>query len=152
MIWLILIGLAAATLFFVSQRKARLPALGSASGMPDIDLYNFEIVGEASYQTALKSIAGKKTEDSKKVFLGATVQHEPKNPYDSNAFKVSISNQTVGYFSSKDAIKFKEFLTSKKMDLHAIYQVDAVIVGGWKDDDGEGQYGVKLKLPSHLDF
>lgn len=152
MMWLIFFFTFGLVAFFHYRGKVKRAAITNNPKRPQQDPYTFEIVGEASYQSALRKIAGKKTEESKRFYTDATILHEPQNQYDSNAFKVVIDGQTVGYFSRDDALRFKDFLIKKGMGLNEPYHVDAVIVGGWKNDDGEGSYGVKLRLPNHLHF
>lgn len=110
------------------------------------DEYTFEIVGENSYQDALKSIAGAKGQESKCMFIGAVVEHEPSNPYDANAMRVSINGKTVGYFSKAHAAKMRQSMLQKNISLNTKLNIPAVIVGGWRNSHSEGHYGVKLNF------
>ena len=55
-----------------------------------------EIVGEASYQPALESIAGGKSEQGHEMEGEVSLIHDDKNPYDKQAIKVEIDGETVG--------------------------------------------------------
>lgn len=109
--------------------------------------FDFEIVGEHSYQQALKRIAGAKTEMSKEHYAVATLNLEPDNPYDKEACVVKISTETVGYLSKQEAFDFLDQLDQLKIARSTFFLVDAVVVGGWKNKDSEGSYGVKLDMP-----
>lgn len=102
--------------------------------------YNFNIVGEGSYQQNLKKIAGPKQELSKFHQCTARVISEPTNKFDKNAVKVEINGLLVGYLSKGDA----QSLVGKNINK----SIPAVIDGGWDDEDSEGQYGVKLAINS----
>lgn len=106
--------------------------------------YNFDIVGEQAYQRNLKKIAGSKQEESKFHECTAQVSSEPSNPYDKNAIKVEINGLLVGYLSRGNASQ----LAGKRIKK----SVPAVINGGWKDDDTEGNYGVKLAINNPSDL
>ena len=114
------------------------------------DSYNFDIVGEGNYQGYLKKIAGPKTEIRKEHDCIAFIQPEPDNAYDSNAVAVFIDNKPVGYFDRETAKKFQKFLQAKNFGSNTVFAVNALIVGGWKDDVSTGHYGVKLDAP--VDF
>ncbi len=103
----------------------------------------FDIVGEASYQSNLKKIAGPKTKEAKYLTVPALIESEPTNKHDKNALKVTIQGLTVGYLSREEA----SYIAAKT--INPIFKpVMATIVGGWKDKTSEGQYGVKLLLIS----
>lgn len=106
--------------------------------------YNFNIVGEGSYQSNLKKIAGPKEEQSKFHQCSAKVTSEPTNKFDKNAIKVEINGMLVGYLSRVDAQKLVGRRVNKV--------VSAVIDGGWDNSDGEGSYGVKLAIKSAADL
>lgn len=106
--------------------------------------YDFNIVGEGSYQKNLKKIAGPKEEMSKFHECTARITSEPTNKFDKNAVKVEIDGLLVGYLSRGDAQK----LAGKRINR----TVDAVIDGGWDDDIDEGQYGVKLAIKNVSDL
>lgn len=108
--------------------------------------YDFDIVGEASYQENLKKIAGEKQELSKRIKCIAIISLDPTNPHDKNAVKVTINQKTVGYFDRDKAMKFNLYLKEKGMSSISLL-VDAMIVGGWVDGKSEGHYGVKLDVP-----
>lgn len=106
--------------------------------------YTFDIVGEQSYQKNLKKIAGSKEEESKFFECLAVVSSEPSNQYDKNAIKVEINGLLVGYISKVEAARLAGKAVNKT--------VPAVINGGWKDDDTEGNYGVKLAINNPSDL
>lgn len=114
------------------------------------DSFNFDIVGEGNYQGYLKQIAGPKSEIRKEHDCIAFIKPEPDNAYDPNAIAVFIDNKPVGYFDRATAKKFQKFLQAKNFGSNTVFAVNALIVGGWKDDESTGHYGVKLDAP--MDF
>lgn len=102
--------------------------------------YPYEIVGEHAYQANLLRIVGAKNAISKEVEISAKIISEPTNSFDKNAIKVEINGLVVGYIPKKDAAKI-----SKKKGSINVY-LPAVIVGGWKDSESEGEFGVRLAL------
>lgn len=102
--------------------------------------YLFEIAGESFHQNALNKICGGKNDDGHRHSCVAYLTPEPENPYDPRAIAVVIDNLKVGYVP-RDATD--QTLQAMKGN---IASVDALIVGGWKRDDDEGSYGVKLDL------
>lgn len=125
----------------VINNKSKVNA--TASGQGNIS-YNYNIVGEQSYQQNLRKIAGPKKEVSKFFECTAKVTSEPSNKYDKNAIKVEINGLQVGYISKAEAQK----LAGKNINK----MVSAVIDGGWDDGDSEGSYGVKLAINNLSDL
>lgn len=107
--------------------------------------FNTEIVGEAQYQDALQKIAGKKTAQSKEHYCVAVLYCERDNPYDPNAVAVFVDDRKVGYLSRDMAAAWRKAL-AKRYDPLPQIEVDAVVVGGWKDSFSEGHFGLKLDL------
>jgi HIRAN domain-containing protein len=132
-------------MFGIFSRKKRQSTLEFKPGRG----FSFEIVGEANYQENLKKIAGPKTEYSKKHKCVAVLMPEPNNPHDPNAVRVDISRKTVGYVARTEAKKIQEIILS--IAPVAGIQCQAKIVGGWKDKDSEGHFGVKLNISKTLE-
>lgn len=139
--WLLLLIVLAvgATWFMRSLRAGQAGRVGSVVGPGK---FEFDIVGEGSYQSALRAIAGAKTEEGVEHFCTAVLVLEDDNPHDSKAVRVDIDGRTVGYLSRKHAREYRKQVSRGTMT------VPAVIVGGWKRGRGDtGHYGVKLDLP-----
>jgi len=104
------------------------------------------VVGESHYQRALERIAGRRTDESKKLATTAVLRPEPTNRFDPNAVAIYIQERLVGYLSREDAVEFKPILTQLTLR-GEVGTCDAVIVGGWdRGSRGKGSYGVKLSL------
>jgi hypothetical protein len=113
--------------------------------------FTHEIVGEASYQANLAKIAGSKTEQSANHECLAILECDDNNPHDANAIAVKIDNRLVGYLPRNEAKTYRDKLrTIDAKMLNA--EVRAKIVGGWKNDEDEGHFGVKLNLKRPLQF
>lgn len=117
-----------------------------ASGKPEIDAPRlargafFEIVGESGFQRNLEKICGGKGEFSAEHQCKAILLPEPTNAQDSNAVQVRISGWPVGYLARDHAVEYHHHIGARASSC------DAKIVGGWKDADSEGSFGVKLKI------
>lgn len=107
--------------------------------------FDFDIVGESQYQTALDTICGGKHEEGHEHYCTARLEREPNNPHDQNAIKVTISGRTVGYIARRGGREIAAMMDRRKVKA---FTADAMIVGGWSRRSGEGHYGVKLDLPS----
>lgn len=112
--------------------------------------YDFDIVGENAYQHHLKKIAGAKQSRGKMHLCLAEVMAEPTNRHDPDAVVVKICNLTVGYFDRTTAKSFQKFLRDNAIPHSAVFEINGLVDGGWKDEHSEGNYGVKLAAP--LDF
>lgn len=80
--------------------------------------FEYDIVGEASYQDALDRICGGKCEDGHEFEVAALLIEEPDNPADPNAVRAVISGATVGYLPRKDAPLFKAKLRDAGISGH----------------------------------
>lgn len=106
--------------------------------------YDFDIVGEQSYQQNLARISGLKELRSKHFECYALVISEPSNKFDKNAIRVEINGLVVGYVPKEKAKKLSKYSIRKT--------VPALINGGWRDDYSEGNYGVKLAIKNVSDL
>jgi hypothetical protein len=112
--------------------------------------YEVDIVGESHYQGALARIVGGKTRDSAEHECMATLVLEDSNPFDSNAVRIDIEGQQVGYFPRADAKVYRGVL-ARAGTPRATLQVPALIVGGWKrGPKNEGSFGVKLDMRASM--
>jgi hypothetical protein len=89
-------------------------------------------------------LSGPKDKDGKKHRVTAKITHDIKNKFDTNALAVTINGRPVGYLSKGDAAKF-----IKRYDWPI--SIHALIVGGWKNDENEGHYGVALAFNASED-
>lgn len=103
------------------------------------------VVGEAHCQEQLECLAGPKTEDGYNIDCEVMFEAEPRNKFDPDAVKASISGQHVGYLPKK--------MTG---DFHAVMRARGTkgavaagnIRGGWScpDEESEGAFGVKVYM------
>jgi hypothetical protein len=109
--------------------------------------FTFDIVGEASYQPALESLCGGRTEDGADVVTEARLVCEDSNRYDSNAVRVDIDGNTVGYLSRDSARHYRKELERRGHGKRDVL-CEAEIRGGWdRGENDRGHFGVKLDLP-----
>jgi hypothetical protein len=111
--------------------------------------FDFEIVGEASYQDALEALAGGGTDDGhSRVLVTARLVHEDGNPHDDQAVRVDVNGRTVAYLTRASARIYRRWL-AKQGHAARTATCSAVIVGGWdRGRRGRGHFGIKLDLPS----
>lgn len=104
--------------------------------------YVFGIVGEASYQPALRRIDGGRRQLGKDVEFEVLIHREPDNAYDPNAVCVTVNGVgTVGYFRRDEAARAQRTLA----ELEAAGQLlvcPAFLIGG----DDRKHLGVLLNL------
>ena len=123
---------------------------GKSESTPSIELartrgFTHDIVGEASYQKNIERVVGGKKQYSAKHECKALLECEIGNPHDENAVAVKIEKKVVGYLSREDAANYRAELKVIDANLPTT-NVHAKIVGGWKDEESEGSFGVKLNL------
>jgi hypothetical protein len=104
-----------------------------------------EIVGESYHQRELASLAGKKEAEGKEYYCEAVLICEDNNPHDANAVLIRIKGLPVGHLSRGDAVAYRRILRTSQPDLPNV-RVNAVIVGGWRNEHSEGHYGVRLDI------
>ncbi len=110
--------------------------------------YSVDVVGESHYQEALESICGGRTENSQRLEVEAFLVPEDDNPHDTNAVRIYIRDQTVGYLDRETARSFREKIAEIGLTGVAV-KCSAIIVGGWDRGGGDrGHFGVKLDLPT----
>lgn len=150
--------MAAAIWFVVAQKNKddsalnSAPVFASAKILPDKDTYfEYEIVGESFYQKELNRIVGPKTEESVEITKEAQLKRDLNNQHDKNAVAVRIDGLTVGYLNKHDAKDFCQLIKRNRFKDTDSFNVDALIVGGWKRKGSEGSFGVKLNMPEDID-
>jgi len=113
---------------------------------PALGYFEFDVVGESHYQTALKNLAGTHGEKSPDKECQAVLIPEDNNQHDDKAIRVDIDRMTIGYLSRDDARSFRRRLGAKKLGGQTT-SCDAMIVGGFVMKNGErASYGVKLDI------
>ena len=72
--------------------------------VPNATYPNIDVVGEASYESQIRSQFGPLAKDQdRELFTEAVLVPEPDNPYDGNAVSVRVNQAVVGYLSRDDA-------------------------------------------------
>jgi hypothetical protein len=113
--------------------------------------FAFDIVGEGSYQESLEHFAGGKKTIGANVTVQVMVVPEDGNPHDANAVRVICQGVTVGYLSRRDAIAWRAALSEQQQKVQNV-TARAVIVGGWANDEDEGEFGMRLDVAKPLRF
>lgn len=113
--------------------------------LPTTGAFTVNIVGEAQYQDALRSIVGRPTKEGYYQRVTATLRPEPGNKADPSAVRVEIGRSLVGYLDRSSAKVYQAWL-AKQGQVGNEGECPAVITGGFKRDDKVGPYGVVLDL------
>lgn len=106
------------------------------------------VVGEASYQPAIESIAGPPTasRQSHGMRVEAILEPEPRNPVDRRAIVVKVAGRTVGYLSRADRDTWEQQVLGAWQQ-GRVAGCMATISGGWdRGGDDVGLYGVVLDI------
>lgn len=108
--------------------------------------YAQQMVGESAYQGALERLCGGRTEAGHLRLMMAALVLEDENAYDSNAVRIEIEGECVGYLDRPAAKRYRRALEAAGGRLERV-QCAARVRGGWERDDGDtGLFGVKLDL------
>lgn len=106
--------------------------------------HEVRVVGESYCQDAILQITGPKTSEGFFLPVLATLERDPKNPYDADAVGVYVEGRRVGYLPREAAALLSPRLARRR----TACIVRGHINGGWKRDSGdEGFCGVVLRLP-----
>ncbi len=104
------------------------------------------VVGEASYQDAIRKICGSARWEDVKHPCRAVLVPEPTNKYDSNAVMVQVETQLVGYLSKGDALDYQVPL-GMLVERGTVAICDARIAGRGPGSE-TSNLGVFLELPT----
>lgn len=109
--------------------------------------FEFAIVGERAYQSALKRICGPPTFKGYEHEATAVLILEDDNPHDNKAVRVMIDGYTVGYMPRKMAREYRAKI-GEAGHPYGLFTCAALIRGGWdRGGSDRGPYGVVLDLP-----
>lgn len=125
-----------------SSNTTQQPVAAPAFAWPSLDDFDFEVVGEGSYQPAIKALHAGLNGST----ITALLVPEDRNPHDDKAVMVSINGLTVGYLSRDDARSFRRRLGAKKLGT-VVTSCGAQITGGHTLRNGDqAHFGVKLDI------
>jgi hypothetical protein len=110
------------------------------------DLVEIETKGASFRQHDYVGIAGDKHNIGKHQLVGVALRCEPANPVDPNAVRVEVMGRLVAYVKRRDAAILAPLLRDT---CGGAIEARGLIVGGWKNDDSEGFYGVRVWLTSN---
>lgn len=107
--------------------------------------FDFEIVGEASYQNALAEVVGPHGDQFVEKEFTALLFPDNSNPYDDKAVAVFAGGSLVGYLSRDNARSFRRRLGAKKLG-GLTTSCNAVVRGGGIKNGERFNYGVWLDM------
>ncbi len=100
------------------QPKNENPQSNNVFTWPELNEFQFDIVGESHYQSSLSKIIKLQKNNQNKTKLSALDAYiipEDTNPDDDKAIRIEISKYTVGHLSKTDARSFRRRLAAKKL-------------------------------------
>lgn len=109
---------------------------------PELGMFEFEVVGESNYQTAIEKLTSVNGGEA----LKALLIPEDNNRYDKKAIRVDINGMTVGYLSRQDATSFRRRLSQKNLSGQVTSCAARIYGGGKTRDGGEKSYGIWLDV------
>lgn len=109
-------------------------------------LFQLKTVGASYYQDSIAKIAKNPTGENALVFCTATLIPEDTNPYDSNAVKVLIESEHVGYLSRESAVTFRSYFKNFELNVQTT-TCDALIGAGFKTQEKTYEYVIELDIP-----
>lgn len=114
--------------------------------------FEFEVVGEAQWQSSLEAICGGRSEDGANVSKAALLVKDEGNQFDSNAVAVFVDGHQVGYLPRAIAPGFR-IQIDRTNPSQASVGCRSVIRGGWRRDDGDqGNFGIWLDVVQPLEI
>lgn len=128
------------------QAKKTRRAYDSTYMWPKLDEYDFPVVGESHYQSALARIAGHHGSNKVRQECIANLVPEDTNDFDDKAIAVVVEGSTVGYLGREDARSFRRRLSQKSLAGQTT-GCHAIVIGGGKLQNGDDRsYGIQLDL------
>jgi hypothetical protein len=108
-------------------------------------LFQLKTVGASYYQDNIAKIAKNPIGENALAFCTATLIPEDTNRYDSNAIKVVIESEHVGYLSGEFAVTFRSYFKKFELDVQTT-TCDAVISAGIKTLERTYEYIIELDI------
>jgi hypothetical protein len=112
---------------------------------PHTGHYDFEIVGETYYQSAIKKLAEQNDAPVYEKEYKALLVPDDGNKYDDKAVRVDIEGKTVGHLSREDARSFRRRLGAKRLTGRITF-CKAIICGGGVRNGEKCKYGIYLNI------
>lgn len=103
--------------------------------------FNVDVLNVEYYQEFLALLAGQYSPQGVFRLVDAQLVPENNNPYDSNAVRVDIGGQRVGYLSPTNALAFRRHVKDDSIGV-----CPAVVYGGWYAPNAPSNLGVSLDL------
>lgn len=115
---------------------------------PPTGLFELKTVGASYYHDSIAKIAKNPIGENALVFCTATLVPDDKNTYDSNAVKVLIESEHVGYLSRESAVTFRSYFKNFELNVQTT-TCDAVISAGVKTPEKTYEYIIELDIPNN---
>ena len=117
----------------------------SEAAADGVDLVEIATKGSSFHQDAYVKLAGPKDENGKQTRVGTTLRCDPSNKFDCNAIDVECMGLNIAKIERADAA-----ILSPLVQTHCGGAIEGrgLIVGGWKREESEGYFGVRVWLTS----
>jgi len=94
--------------------------------------FNFEVVGQQSYQDRLSEVSAGRLEKGERIMVACRLRYELRPHYHRPAVRVEIAGQTVGYFPAEQAALYASAFEELERG-GRIAECQGVLVGGQPD-------------------
>lgn len=110
-------------------------------------LYLVNVAGESFYPDSFAALCGPRRAEGVHIEKRAVLELQDDNKHDKQAVKVSIDGHQVGHLSKDAARAFRRMVRYGPLSVHEMFECAAIICGGWLNENGAGNYGVRLDFP-----
>lgn len=114
--------------------------------IPGPGLYLVNVAGESFYPHSFAALCGPRGAEGVNIETRAQLTLQDDNPHDKHAVQVMIDGHPVGHLKREHARAFRRTVRYGDLAVHEVFECAAIICGGWVNESGEGNYGVRLDL------
>lgn len=109
-------------------------------------LYQVNVAGESFYPESFAALCGPHSAEGVNIETRAQLALQDDNEHDKLAVSVAIDGHQVGHLSKPHARAFRRTVRYGDLAAHETFECAALICGGWVNESGNGNYGVRLDL------
>lgn len=114
--------------------------------IPGPGRYQINVAGESFYPDSFAALVGPRRAEGVQIETRAQLHLQDDNPQDKLAVKVTIDGHQVGHLKKEHARAFRRMVRYGPLSVHEVFECAAMICGGWVNESGIGNYGVRLDL------
>lgn len=108
--------------------------------------YRVNVAGESFYPGSFALLCGPRGSEGVNLEVRAQLTLQDDNEHDKFAVRVTIQGFPVGHLKRDDARAFRRTVRYGHLAEHETFECAALICGGWANQGGAGNFGVRLDL------